>query len=84
MPRGHSTLFLFCLYRNPVNPGLERVSVVGVTTHNGENDSRPLKQSTLIKFVRNTPTLTWLRSDLTDENIAMLRKERPEVTFVSA
>lgn len=43
----------------------------------------PVTQQTLIHFVRNKPTLRWFRSDLSSENIAMLKKERPEVTFVS-
>lgn len=41
----------------------------------------PLPQEALIKFVRYTPSLRWLCSDLTAENIAMLKKERPEVHF---
>ena len=40
-------------------------------------------QNMLIKLVRHHPTLRWLRSDLTDENIAMLNEERPEVTLVN-
>jgi hypothetical protein len=37
----------------------------------------------LIKMVRLHPTLRWLRSDLSEENVAMLKQERPEITFVS-
>jgi len=33
-------------------------------------------QNALIKFVRNAPSLRWLRSDLSIENIAMLQEER--------
>ena len=43
----------------------------------------PVTQEMIIKFVRHTPTLRWLRSDLTMENVAMLKQERPEVTFVT-
>ena len=42
----------------------------------------PVTQEMLIKMVRHHPTLRWLRSDLTEENIAMLQHECPEVTFV--
>jgi hypothetical protein len=37
----------------------------------------------LIRFVRNAPNLRWFRSDLTPENVAMLKAERPDVTFVA-
>lgn len=80
LTRGHHGISLFCLCRNP---GLERVSILDVTTDYNIDGPQHLKQTTLIKFVRNTPTLAWLRSDLTDENIAMLQKERPGTTFVS-
>ena len=43
----------------------------------------PVTQEMFIKMVRLHPTLRWLRSDLTEENIAMLKSERPEITFVS-
>ena len=35
----------------------------------------------LVKFVRNTPSLRWFRSDLSPESVAILQAERPEVTF---
>jgi hypothetical protein len=42
-------------------------------------------QELLIKMVRRliAPTLRWLRSDLTQENIVLLQQERPGITFVS-
>jgi hypothetical protein len=43
----------------------------------------PVPQDILIKLVRHHPTLRWFRSDLTDESIAMLKQERPEVTLVN-
>ena len=50
-----------------------------------EEDSRetaqPVPQEMLIKMVRRHPSLRWLRSDLSEENIAMLQQERPEITF---
>jgi hypothetical protein len=45
--------------------------------------TQPVSQEKLVKMVQNHPALCWLRSDLTDENIAMLQQERPEFTFVS-
>jgi len=42
-----------------------------------------IPQEAIIKFVRLHPRLRWLRSDLTTENVAMLKQERPEITFVS-
>ena len=38
----------------------------------------------LIKFVRNAPpTLRWFRSDLTSDNMEMLRMERPEIELLN-
>ena len=63
---------------------LARVSVKGATLYIIYNrPTIPLPQEILIKFVRRHPTLRWLRSDLTAENVEMLRQERPEMTFVS-
>lgn len=42
-----------------------------------------IPQGMLIEMVRRHPTLRWLRSDLSAENVAMLREERPDITFVS-
>lgn len=44
---------------------------------------RPVTQKMLIKMARHHPTLRWLRSDLSAENVAMLQQERPDITFVS-
>jgi len=38
-------------------------------------------QASLMRFVRSAGNLKWFRSDLTDENIAILAKERPDVVF---
>ena len=42
-----------------------------------------LPQEVLIKFVRNAPCLRYFRSNLTQENIAMLRREKPAIEFTS-
>ena len=63
---------------------LERVSIknLGVYAY-GDKTSLKISQKALIKFVRSTPHLVWLRSDLSAENVAMLQAERPEIVFVS-
>jgi hypothetical protein len=53
-------------------------------TFGGDDDIdywKKLPQEVLIKFVRYTPELRWFCSDLTQENIAVLKDERPEVEF---
>lgn len=60
---------------------LECLSIKGATLMAYGND--PLPQGVLVNMVRRHPTLRWLRSDLTAENIAMLKQERPEITFVT-
>lgn len=42
-----------------------------------------LPQELIVKFVHRCLTLRWLCSDLSNENVAMLRQELPDVTFVS-
>jgi hypothetical protein len=42
----------------------------------------PVSQDTIMKFARRTPTLRWLRSDLTSGNVAVLLQERPDIIFV--
>jgi hypothetical protein len=62
------------------NTFLERVSLRNAKVDfDGLNQILP--QYGLLKFVRNTPTLRWFRSDLSPENVAILQAERPEVTF---
>lgn len=64
--------------------GLERLSMNNATWFCSVNHERvPVTQNMLIKMVRLHPTLRWLRSDLTKENIAMLEQERPEIAFVA-
>lgn len=48
-----------------------------------DDTQEPLPQEYLIKFVRLHRNLRWLRSDLSPEKVAMLKRERPDVTFVS-
>lgn len=61
---------------------LERVSMTNatwdvITPHDYNAHYHPITQNMLIKLVR------WLKSDLTDENIAMLKAEGTQVTLVN-
>lgn len=67
---------------------LERVSLKGCQYFNmtarAEDHlihGKPFTQVGLIKFVRNATNLKWFSSDLTQENIEMLKAERPDVVF---
>jgi hypothetical protein len=65
---------------------LERISMKDVSCWccGARGDVKePMPQEAIIKMVRHTTTLHWLRSDLTKENVAMLQNKQPEVTFVS-
>jgi hypothetical protein len=73
--------------------GLERVSIIylGRTDLDPKNDydlfgeewiTEPNSQKAIMKFILFTPMLSWLRSELTDKNVATLRLERPNITFV--
>jgi hypothetical protein len=42
---------------------------------------RTFSQESIMRFVRNAPNLKWLRSDLSAENIAILKQERPNILF---
>jgi hypothetical protein len=69
---------LFCL--RCCNTFLERVSLKNAKCSISGGQNFP--QIGLVRFVRNTPSLRWFRSDLSAENVAILQAERPEVTFV--
>jgi hypothetical protein len=60
---------------------VQRLSIKDASFGDG-NESRQVSQCMLIKMVRRHRNLRWLRSDLTADNIAMLQRERPEMTFV--
>jgi hypothetical protein len=66
---------------------LERVSIKGAKYKRKGQQIEPepisIPQLWLIKFARRATSLRWLRSDLTPENVAMLKRERPDVEFVS-
>ena len=49
-----------------------------------EDQKLVFTQNALIKFVRNAPpTLQWFRSDLTPDNMTMLRMERPGIELLN-
>jgi hypothetical protein len=64
---------------------LERVSIRNAKWFlDRTNITRMISQNALIKFVRLAPhTLRWFRSDLTQENINMLRLERPDIELIN-
>ena len=71
------------------NQSLERVSTKNARywkcLHPIRTDQDPpcLPQTTLMKFIRRAPpSLQWFRSDLSQENIEVLRLERPGIEFV--
>jgi hypothetical protein len=75
--RGGADWVLFQEY-----PNLERVTLRRADYYTLNSFCwRALPQEALIKFVRHTPKLRWFCSDLTAENIAILKEERPEVEF---
>jgi hypothetical protein len=75
----------YCIFFH-CNAKLERVSLKNAKCRGPRFGSSPgptqtFPQIGLSKFVRNTPSLRWFRSDLSPENVAILQAERPEVTF---
>ena len=74
---------------------LERVSIRNMKWNftfghdfNDDDDIEDQKlifvQNILIKFVRNAPpSLHWFRSDLTQDNMTMLRMERPGIELLN-
>jgi len=74
----HPAEYMFCNWESNV---LERLSIKNVRLG---YDGYMLPQNAVIKFVRNAPTsLRWFRSDLSHENIQMLRSERPEIELIN-
>jgi hypothetical protein len=75
--------FTRCIFQQ-CNPKLERVSLKNVRycSHKPGAVIQLLPQAVLVQFVRLTPNLRSFRSDLSPKNLALLRKERPEVTFM--
>lgn len=76
----HSDSYMFCRC-----PDLQRLSIKDcvLCIRQTNKSYAPLYQALLIKMVRYHPSIRWLRSDLTDESVAMLKRERPDITFVS-
>ena len=81
----HHDIFMF----HRCSKALERVSIrnmkfKGFLSEDDNYDDEDFKQNVLIKFVRNAPpTLYWFRSDLTPDNIVMLRMERPGIELLN-
>eukprot|EP00571_Detonula_confervacea_P015084 CAMPEP_0172309128 /NCGR_PEP_ID=MMETSP1058-20130122/9507_1 /TAXON_ID=83371 /ORGANISM="Detonula confervacea, Strain CCMP 353" /LENGTH=353 /DNA_ID=CAMNT_0013021691 /DNA_START=98 /DNA_END=1159 /DNA_ORIENTATION=+ len=67
------------------NKSLQRVSLKGgkyvAAVACRSSDIIDFPQWALVRFVRRTTSLKWFRSDLTQENIKLLSRERPEIHF---
>ena len=74
----HPSIYIFYACWSTV---LERVSIRNAKYQIYTNTSGScLSQNMLIKFIRNAPaTLKWFRSDLSQDNMDMLTKERPGI-----
>ncbi|OEU07208.1 hypothetical protein FRACYDRAFT_251548 [Fragilariopsis cylindrus CCMP1102] len=76
----HHEIFLF----HYCCKALERVSIRNLRWGSKACRQNALTQNVLIKFVRNAPpSLHWFRSDLTPDNIRMLRMERPGIKLLN-
>jgi len=75
------TFFPLCLCSDI----LERISLVDAKYYNFDEGrvGVPFTQTGLIKLVRGAPKLRWLRSDLSPDNVDMLKAEFPHITFCS-
>lgn len=63
---------------------LEHLSLKNVTWGASlGSEKHPLPQEMIMKMVRRLGILRWIRSNLTEENVAILQQERPDVTLVS-
>jgi hypothetical protein len=63
-------------------PNLERVTLKHAAYFTPKSPGwKSLPQEALMKFVRHAPKLCWFCSDLTPENIAILKEKRPDVEF---
>jgi hypothetical protein len=77
----HIDKFIFHCCRSKA---LERVSIRNAKWFNHNLIINLVPQNVLLKFVRNAPSsLRWFRSDLTQENMDMLRLERPEIELLN-
>jgi hypothetical protein len=73
----HMLMYCNCLERLDI-----KSATWGTFLPEESHGPQPISQGAIIKLVRHMPTLRWLRSDLTAENVALLQQERPDVTFV--
>jgi hypothetical protein len=69
----HRDMFIF----HRCSTAVERVSIRNAKWYINRSNINAVSQNALIKFARNAPHLCWFRSDLTIENMNMLRLERP-------
>lgn len=66
------------------NSNLQRVSIKNVSYKLFcQRTARNMPEEKLMHFVRATKNLKWFRSDLSPENVAILKEERPEICFTT-
>ena len=78
----HPSIYLFCRWKSQV---VERISIRHAKyTFGLRTIHRIFPQHALIEYIRNAPpSLRWFRSDLSNDNIEMLRLERPGIEFLN-
>ena len=92
-PNDEYGMYLF--YRYNVRLRLTKVSIPNVKLCTNPNSGSkvpnyvPITASMILKFIKNTPTLTWLRSDLStllssnsSSSITQLQQERPNLILL--
>jgi hypothetical protein len=62
---------------------LKRLCIKNSTWLQNGKEVQLVSQGMIIKFVRHSLTLRWLQSYLTEESVAILQQERPDITFVT-
>jgi hypothetical protein len=76
----HQEIFIF----HKCCKAIERVSIRNTKYQTYNHQIKKISQNAFIKFVRNAPpTLRWFRSDLTLDNMTMLRLERPGIELLN-
>jgi hypothetical protein len=80
----HTSLYLLVVVLKEIGASQHQKCVTYQCIHDDEIEVYPVTQKIIMKMVRLYPTLKWLQSDLTAENVAIMPKqERPGITFVT-
>jgi hypothetical protein len=52
------------------------------TTWSIDGEKHAITEEMFLKMIRGLPNLRWIKKDLTQESIAFLQQEHPDITFV--